>query len=206
MVELDGGTCFAIVPACAAAGPNLLGNSDFETVLDGGPDATEGLLGPPWEATQVTPDTYTLVGGFGIDPNTFGNFDGVTQAHSGVRWIAAWNAADERGGQPLQTPLIAGHRYFAQTWLHQAVRGDLNNPGTYVIQLAQPALSNAVDVGSWCPTTSIDAGWVQRSFTFTAPPDAGAYDWLIFRVEGTSGGSAYPGMDDFTLQDVTACP
>ena len=206
LIELDGGTCFAIVRSCALEGPNLLHNSDFEAVDDAGTAGVgvEGVLPPPWEALQVTPDTYTTDGGFGIDPSTFGNFDGVS-AHSGVRWVAAWSLADERGGQPLAAPLIAGHRYLARSWLHQAVRSDLNFPGTYVLMLAEPAQLNAIDVGNWCPTTSVDAGWVERSFTFVAP-DAGSLTWLNFRPEGASGTYPYPGVDDFTLHDVTACP
>lgn len=203
---LDGGTCYAVARSCAAAGPNLLENSDFETVPSSGGEGMEGLLPPPWQPTSASPDTYTTVGGFGLDPNapaTLGNFLGVS-AHSGARWVAAWNDAFERGAQRLQAPLVPGRRYLAQAWLHQAVRSDLDNPGTYALRLLADFSGDFEVVGDFCPTASPGEGWVLRSFEFVAPPDAGVLPWLEFEPRGNAW--VYPGLDDLTLQDITACP
>ena len=202
VLGLDGGSCVTVTPACLGR-PNLLRNSDFEAVPDAGGDGVEGILPDEWFALQVTPDTYTTVGGYGLVPTTFGNFQDTAAAHSGNRWIAAWSSADERGGQQLSAPLIPGHTYRAEAYLQQASRSDLDYPGTYTLLLADDATqTNLQSLGQWCPTTAVDAGWSRRAFTFVAT-DAGTAPWLVFKPE--SSVSAYPGLDDFQLTDVTGC-
>jgi hypothetical protein len=184
------------------AGSNLLRNPGFEDIP--GPLFGEGIMPSEWTVIQVTPDTYSTDGSFGLPPAIFGNFTGVL-AHSGVRWIAGWSLAVEVPGQLLSDPLVPGKTYRLSAYLHQAQRADLANPGAYELRLAPgPSMRTTVVLGSWAPTATPDQ-WEYRSIDFVAPPEAAKYQWLLLVPYGERGGSAYPGVDDTALVAVD-CP
>ncbi len=202
--SIDSGiSCF--VPRCLSPGPNLLANGNFDTVpTDGSGDGQQGMLPPPWAPVIPTPDTYNTDGGFGLINIGWSNFPDDMHAHSGDFWVAGWSLYNESPGQELTVPLIAGHHYRIAAWLHQASRVDVDHPGAYSVNLASdPQTPDLNEMGRWCETESVDAGWVERAFIFTAPVDAGS--WLILKPYTTSTGSAYPGLDDVVLEDMGSC-
>ena len=192
----------SMVGSHASAGSNLLRNPSFEDIP--GPAFGEGILPSEWTVIQVTPDTYSTDGGYGLPPSIFGNFTGVL-AHSGVRWIAGWSLAVEVPGQLLTAPLVPGMSYRLSGYVHQAQRADLAHPGAYELRLAAgPSLATTVVLGSWAPTATPDQ-WEYRSIDFVAPPEAATYQWLLLVPFATDAGSAYPGVDDVALVEL-ACP
>lgn len=194
---------FCLVPpvlACFAfaGAQNLLRNGDFEVV----PNAStgQGLFPSEWIIVIASPDTYSNDGSYGLPPSGFGNFTGIV-AHSGIRWIAGWSGVPETFGQILSAPLVAGRSYRLACHLHQALRADLNHPGTYEVSLRQNGLPNRV-LGSFDPTVSLAQGWVPRSFEFVAPADAAAYATLVFMPRATTTAACYPGLDLVSLVEV----
>jgi hypothetical protein len=145
-----------------------------------------------------TPTTYSIDGSYGLRPEDFGNFTGVT-AYNGIRWVAGWSGGPESFGQQLSRPLVPGQSYGLTGWLHQALRGDLAHAGAYEVLLATgPTLESGVLVGRFADTTG--AFWEERTIAFTAPADANARGWIIFRpVPPTPGALAYPGLDALNL-------
>lgn len=189
-------TAALVLMSLPAFAQNLIANPGFEDIP--GPAAGEGILPAPWLPVSITPDTYSVDGSFGITPDTFGNFSGVT-AHSGVRWVAAWSAGPETFGQTLAAPLIPGQTYTLSGWIHQALRADLANPGAYRIFLADSSsLITTALVGEFDPNVTADS-WEARSFVFTAPANADSLPFLHFVPYDTGSGSAYPGLDDVSL-------
>ncbi|HRI43153.1 MAG TPA: hypothetical protein PLL78_02945 [Fimbriimonadaceae bacterium] len=174
---------------------NLLRNGDFEAIP--GPNVGQGILPSEWIVVIASPDTYSNDGSYGLPPNGFGNFPSVV-AHSGLRWVAGWSGVPEVFGQVLTAPLVAGRRYRLRAFLHQAVRVDLNSPGTYEVTLRQTGLPNRV-LGRFDNTVSVSEGWVPRSFDFVAPADAGAYSTLAFDPKANPSFFSYPGMDSVSL-------
>lgn len=188
----------ATLPRSAAA-QNLLRNPGFETVPAN--QVGEGILPTDWQVINVTPDTYSNDSSFGLSPGNLGNFTGVA-AHSGLRWVAGWSSANEIFGQTLTNPLTPGVTYQLDGFLHQAVRPDLAQPGAYNVFLADgPARTILASLGGFSPTDSPNQ-WQARSFTFTAPANAGSLPVLIF-VPYSAGTSSYPGLDDVSLTVVS---
>ena len=179
---------------------NLVTNGGFELI-----DASQqgqmgqGILPLPWFPVSVTPDTYSNDGSFGLTPDLFDNFTGVT-AYEGIRWVAAWGESMEWFGQPLAAPLQAGTTYTLKLQLHMAVRADLAHDTTYTISLAVEGAeaTDYVDVGTLPVLTTPDV-WEERTITFVAPADADLRKVLVFRSI-----TGYGGVDAVTL--VQSCP
>lgn len=183
--------------AVGACAQNLLRNADFETVPNG--NTGQGILPSEWIVVIASPDTYSNDGSYGLPPNGFGNFTGVT-AHSGLRWVAGWSGVPEIFGQVLTAPLVAGRSYSISCFMHQALRIDLNNPGTYEVSLRQTGLPNRV-LGRFANTASVAEGWVSRRFDFVAPADAGLYQTIAFDPKANPSSSSYPGFDTVVLRE-----
>lgn len=183
----------AMVLSATAFGQNLIANASFE--------ANNGLTGQgrmptSWQAVNSSPDGYTNDGSFGLAPGAFGNFTGIT-AQDGIAWVAGWSAGPESFGQVLATPLVAGESYDLSGWLRQAVRSDLDDAGGYDVRLVT-STSNTL-LGRLGNT--VTGAWVQRSFNFVAPSTTGTQT-LVFVPVAIPGGSAYPGLDNVSLQAV----
>ncbi len=199
--------CFSVAAVCVLgagdvglASVNLLRNPGFEAVP--GPAVADGLLPSEWVVANVSPDTYSNDGSYGVPPDIFGNFSGV-EAHGGIRWVAGWSAYDEQFAQFLTAPLVGGAVYTISAFLHQAVRFDLNFPGAYRVALrASDASQPDASLGAFDPTVSVEEGWVERSFAFAAPVNAAAFDLMVFIPYVASGISAYAGFDDVSLTAV----
>src|SRR5262245_61948748 len=92
----------------SALAQNLLTNPDFEQVP--GNQQGQGILPSDWLEVQPSVDTYSNDGSYGLPPNGFGNFTGVT-AFSGIRWVGAWSSIPEIFGQTMPAPLVPGRSY-----------------------------------------------------------------------------------------------
>jgi len=185
---------FVLGPAHA----NLIRNASFENVPS--TQMSQGILPSDWLQLAPSPgaDTYSNDGSYGLAPSGFGNFTGVT-AFDGNRWIAGWSLVPETFGQILTTPLTPGNEYTLSAFLHQAVRGDLANTGSYEIGLASNAsLSNLSVVGQFGLTSGPNV-WESRSLTFIAPSAAPNLPFLAFKPIGSPQGNAYPGLDLVSL-------
>lgn len=195
---MNGAKFVAVSALCvfssAAFSQNLLQNASFEANSGG---TGQGLMPTNWQATNVTPDTYTNDGSFGLAPSGFNNFTGVV-AKDGIAWVAGSSSVQESFGQVLAMNLVAGQEYSLSAWLHQAWRTDLNNPGGYHVRLVTSTSNDLL--GSLAPTASFADGWVSRSINFVAPTTTGAQT-LVF-VPYAVTGIAYPGIDDLNLQAV----
>ena len=192
------------LPQTVEASGNLLRNRSFEDVPS---SATlgQGVLPNDWKIVSVTPDTYSNDGSFGLPPNAFGNFVGIT-AQNGIRWVAGWSLAFETFGQLLSVPLVPGESYDLSGYLIQAARPDLDFPGGYDLYLTTDDTGNLFSgkhLGRIGPTTDL-ASWESFSLPFTAPVDANSLPFLYFvpYVQGSSG-AAYPGLDNLTLSSRT---
>ncbi|MCP3875063.1 MAG: PEP-CTERM sorting domain-containing protein [Desulfobacteraceae bacterium] len=177
---------------------NLITNGSFETVPS---TATgQGIMPSDWQATNVTPDTYSNDGSYGLLPSAGGNFTGVV-AKEGKRWVAGWSSAgQERFGQDLSSNLVSGLEYDFSGWLHQAVRSDLNYSGGFEIYLTDTPGTLTTQIGFLGPTTSVAAGWQQYSFSFTATIAMESLGFIEFAPIVTASGSAYPGLDLVSLE------
>jgi hypothetical protein len=186
-----------------ATSANLLRNQSFEQTPCVTPcNRDQGFMPSDWLSLNVTPDTYSNDGSYGLAPSDFGNFTGAT-AQDGLRWVAGWSAAVEIFGQILTSPLIPGQEYTLSAHLREAVRGDLAHPGTYQIELWDSA-DNAADkivIGSFQPLIANQGAWELRTLAFTAPTEADTYSVLAFRPLGSDAGSAYPGVDNVVLEE-----
>jgi len=180
------------------AGPvNLLLNPSFEDNPGG---TGQGILPSNWLVSNVTPDTYSNDGSYGLSPGDFGNFPGVT-AFDGIRWVAGWSSAgQERFGQTLAAPLTPNTKYDFSAYLHQAFRADLNFPGGYNLYLTSAFNSNPLtgEFLGFFGVTSVNS-WEQFSLSFTAPSNADTLPFLMFAPIVTGAGSAYPGLDKVSL-------
>ena len=92
---------------------DLLLNGSFEFVP--GSNAGQSLMPEDWVQTQVTADTYSNDGSYGLAPSDFNNFTGVT-AQDGIRFIAgadggASGTGIEAFGQNLAVSLIEGETF-----------------------------------------------------------------------------------------------
>ncbi len=200
-------TTIALLGLASNAQANLLRNPSFENVPGTGPGyQDQGLMPSDWVTVAVTPDTYSTDGSYGLPPSGFGNFDGVA-AQDGLRWVAGWSDAVEVFGQALTAPLTPGTSYSLSGYLHQAYRGDLNNPGGYDIYLttdsSYSSIASGTLLGRLASTTSYAAGWGSHSIAFTAPANAGTHPFLSFVPVATStDGYTYPGLDNLSLTPV----
>jgi hypothetical protein len=152
-----------------------------------------------WLSLNVTPDTYSNDGSYGLPPNGFGNFTGAI-AQEGIRWVAGWSAIPEIFGQVLTAPLTSGQEYTLSAYLRSSVRPDLANPGTYQIELwSSPDFSSSskVVIGTFQPGIANQNAWELRSLTLVAPAQATTHPVLVFRP--IASGSAYPGLDNVAL-------
>ena len=184
-----------------SANANLIRNASFETV----PNANngQGIMPSDWISTNVTPDTYSNDGSYGLGPAANGNFTGAT-AFDGIRWVAAWSLAAERFAQVLTAPLVGGQTYDFSAYLLQAVRGDLDHVGGYALYLTSDAsgdISSGALLGSIGPTTDSD-DWEFASLTFVAPDDADSLPVLVFSPLENGSGGVYPGLDKISLTAV----
>lgn len=195
---------FGLAPAAVADSVpvNLLRNAGFETVPNG--STGQNLMPTDWRAYNSTPDTYSDDRGpfYGLAPGEFGNFPGVT-AQEGIRWVAGWTETSEVFGQRLTATLTPGQTYEISGYLHQAIRRDLNNPGSYTVRLQTNTGSIFGDVGTFTPTVSPSQGWVFRSFTFVAPANANLLTDLTFVPARAGPGEAYAGLDNLRLAPVS---
>jgi PEP-CTERM motif len=184
---------------------NLITNASFEDVP--GSAIGQNLMPSDWIRTSVTPDTYSDDGSYGLPPDAFGNFTGVT-AYDGKRWVAAWSAAgQETFGQWLGTSVVAGQEYDFSGWLQQALRADINFSGGYEIYLTDTPGVKTEYLGFLGSTTSAGAGWEEYSFTFTATDIMEGLGFLEFAPIVTAGtGAAYPGLDLVSLTVVSSVP
>ncbi len=189
------------IATMGVAEANIIRNASFEDV----PNAAtgQGIMPGEWVVANVTPDTFSNDGSYGLAPSGFRNFTGVT-AHDGIRWVAGWSAAgQERFGQDLSNNLVAGLEYTMSGFLHQAVRSDLNNPGGYEIYLTSSSLATPVSgeyLGFLGQTSSVAEGWQEYSFSFTSTVEMSGLSFLMFAP--ISDTSAYPGLDSVSLSAV----
>lgn len=199
--SIIGATCTCLAVVSFNANANLIRNASFEDV----PNAStgQGIMPSEWVVANVTPDTYSNDGSYGLLPSAFGNFTGVT-AFDGIRWVAGWSlAGQERFGQALSVNLITDVDYTMSGFLHQALRSDLNNPGGYEIYLTDTSSTTPVSgiyLGFLGETSSTAEGWQQYSFSFTATAEMSNLSFLMFAP--ISNISAYPGLDSVSLSAV----
>ena len=188
------------------AGANLIQNPSFETTPCVTPcNQDQGVMPSNWLTLNVTPDTYSNDGSYGLPPDGFSNFTGAT-AQDGIRWVAGWSAAVEIFGQQLASPLIPGREYTLSAYLREAVRPDLAHPGTYQIELwdsADISSANKIIVGSFQPLIDNQNAWELRTLTFIAPLGADTHPILAFRPLGSGAEAAYPGIDNVVLVEST---
>jgi len=183
---------------------NLIRNASFEDVSNS--NKGQGLMPNEWVRSNVSPDTYSNDGSYGLlpsDGSSGGNFTGVT-AYNGIRWVAGWTeAGQERFGQVLSEKLMMGVGYTMTGYLHQAVRPDLNHSGGYEIFLTDES-STAPSAGHYLgflgQTSSTAEGWQQYSFSFLATAEMSRLSFLMFAPVSSS--SAYPGLDSVSLSAV----
>ena len=197
----------------------FIGNGGFEDVP--GDETGQGLLASGWlTATAISPgaDTYSADGSYGLAPDGFGNFPGVT-AFAGGRWAAGaafgrMAASAGVGGEAFGTNLLEaltpGAQYVLNAFLFQALRSDINHAGGYDLFLAVDdtpgGLSTAVLLGALGQTTG-SGEWEARSLTFVAPADAAARAFLVFAPYQAGDLNAYPGIDAISLESMgTAVP
>lgn len=183
---------------------NLIRNPGFEDVPEGYLYG-QGLMPSEWITVNMTPDTYSEDGSYGLLPeaevsvlNPGSNFTGVT-AQEGIRWVAGGSKHPETFGQLLTTPLSPSQQYEFSGYMIQAKRADIDNPGGYELWLAADNDTPATGyLGRLEPTTDSDE-WEFRTLTFTAPQDADNLPFLLFVPYDTGTGSAYPGLDSVML-------
>jgi hypothetical protein len=184
------------------ASANLLRNPSFEQTPCTTPcNQDQAVMPSDWLSLNVTPDTYSNDGSYGLPPSGFGNFTGAT-AQDGIRWVAGCSCAGfEIFGQVLSAPLIPGQEYTLSAYLREAVRADLAHPGTYQIELWDSPNSSAdkIVLGSFQPLIANQSAWELRTLTFTAPSGAATHPVLAFRPLGSAEGDAYPGIDNVVL-------
>lgn len=188
---------------CVAHGQNLLMNAGFEDIP--GPASGQGLLPLNWLQVNLSADTYSNDGSYGLFPGDFGNFPGVN-AHSGLRFVAGSNINQIAGGeqfvQILSAPLTTGGLYRIDGWLHQASRFDLNNPGGYDIWLDKGSFADRLWVAHIGDTSSPTAGWNLYADDFVAPTNSTEYTRIVFAPLSASAAGTYPGIDDVSLAAV----
>ncbi len=186
---------------------NIITNGSFEIVPN--TNTGQGLLPTDWvniAPPTPTADTYSNDGSYGVFPNAYGNFTGVT-AHDGIRWVAGWSeAGQESFGQYLSTSLVAGDVYAMSAWLHQAVRSDLNNAGGYEIYLTNTPGVQTELLGFLGSTSSVSNGWEEFSFSFTATTEMADFVFIEFAPIKTGSGGAYPGIDLVSLEATSSVP
>ncbi|HBY59533.1 MAG TPA: hypothetical protein DEH78_06900 [Solibacterales bacterium] len=195
----------ALTGAALPALANIITNPSFE--LTPGPGTGQGLLPANWINLAPPPgaDTFSNDGSYGVFPNAFGNFPGVT-AHDGLRWVAGGsggipiNLVPEVFGQVLSTPLAPGATYQLSAYLIAAQRTDISGAGAYRVSLARDAASvaSAIFLGSFDPVSSTTQ-WQARSFTFVAPAGARELPLLVFTPYAGGTRTAYPGIDSLSL-------
>jgi hypothetical protein len=196
--------CLAVASWMLMAQPaaaNLLRNGSFEQTPCTTPcNQDQAYMPSEWLSLNVTPDTYSNDGSYGVAPDAWGNFIGVT-AQDGIRWVAAWSIASEILGQTLTSPLVPGASYTLRAYLRPSVRADLANPGTYQAELwdSTSTGSNKIILGSFDPTAASQGAWELRTLTFTAPAQAATYPVLAFRPVSTASGDVYPGLDNVCM-------
>ena len=179
----------AFLPETARA--NLLQNPSFEETPCVTPcNQDQGVLPSNWLLLDITPDTYSNDGSYGLDPSALGNFTGAT-AQDGIRWVAGWSAASETFGQMLAAPLVAGQEYTLSAYLREAVREDLAHPGTYQIELWDDtdASADKLVVGHFEPLIANQQSWELRTLIFTAPAGSDTHPVLAFRPFGSEAGA-----------------
>ncbi len=188
-----------------SANANLLRNPSFEETPTTG--TGQGLMPSDWLSINVTPDTYSNDGSYGLSPGDFGNFPNTT-AHDGLRWVAGWSAATEEFGQILSTPLVPSERYSLSAWMLQAKRSDLDNPGGYELFLIADEFANTSSgesLGYLGATMDLDE-WQLFSLDFIAPDNADSLPLLVFSsLAENPGSSSYAGLDEVSLT-VSAVP
>jgi len=186
-----------------SASANLIKNSSFEDVSSAA--TGQGIMPSEWVKVNVSPDTYSNDGSYGLAPYNFNNFTGVT-AYDGIKWVAGWSeAGQERFGQNLTATLSEGSEYTMSGFLHQANRSDLNNPGGYELYLTDFSYdlpSSGEYLGFLGQTSSVADGWLEYSFVFTATTEMADLSFLMF---APTGPNAYPGLDNVSLT-VSAVP
>src|SRR5262245_2175534 len=95
----------------AVTGANLIQNPSFEQTPCSTPcNQGQGVMPSNWLILNVTPDTWSNDGSYGLPPDAFGDFTGAT-AQDGIRWVAGWSLAVEIFGQALASPLVPGQQY-----------------------------------------------------------------------------------------------
>jgi hypothetical protein len=154
-----------------------------------------------WLVLNVTPDTFSNDGSYGLAPSDFGNFTGVT-AQDGLRWVAGWSGPIEIFGQTLASPLVPGEEYTLSAYLREAIRADLAHPGTYQVELWDAAniLADQIVLGTFQPLVDNQDAWELRTLSFVAPVGADSHPVLAFRPLGSESGAAYPGIDNLSLE------
>lgn len=194
--------CSVGVVCSALAGPvcaqNLIANADFEQVPGNQPG--QGILPSGWVVVTPSPDTYSNDGSFGLPPNGFNNFPGVT-AFSGIRWVAGWSAIPEVFGQTLAAPLVPGREYVLRGHLRIAERQDLRGAGTFDISLRAQG-QQPITVGRRGDYVTYGTGWVERELRFTAPAGADVRPLIAF-LPVAPGASSYIGCDLVSLTEAT---
>jgi len=190
-----------VLIAQSAWSANLIRNGSFETTPCRTPcNQDQAYLPSEWLALGSTPDTYSNDGSYGLAPDAWGNFIGVT-AQDGIRWVAAWSADSEIFGQVLTAPLVAGGSYSLSAYVRESARPDLADPGTYQVELwdSTDPSANKIVLGKLQPDITNPSAWELRTLTFNAPAQAATYRVLAFRVIKYAGPEVYPAIDNIAL-------
>jgi hypothetical protein len=185
-----------VVPRPAVA--DLIVNGGFENVPS---SATgQGLMPSNWVDVLSSADTYSNDGSYGLSP--FPDFAGVT-AHAGIRWVAGGSTiyGPEEFGQLLSAPLVPGQGYQLSAYLHEAIRSDLQNPGSYEISLQTDSSVSTPQLvlGTLGPYADSLTQWQSASLSFVAPTGADTHPFLLFTPVTSGPGASYPGLDDVSL-------
>jgi hypothetical protein len=188
----------SLVLVSSASGQNLLTNADFEEVP--GNQQGQGILPTGWIQVNPSVDTYSNDGSFGLPPEGFNNFPGVT-AYSGIRWVGAWSALPETFGQTLAIPLVPARSYVLRARLRIAERADLRGAGTYDISLRAQGLMT-LTVGRLGDFVAYGEGWAERTLRFVAPAGAELRPLIAFAPVAMNTGS-YIGCDQVVLEEDT---
>jgi hypothetical protein len=204
----DGDACNGaeVCVACVESA-NLISNPGFERVWGPNMAGVQGIMPADWWRTHPNnADTYSMDGSWGLAPAAFGNFNNVTSAADGLRWVAGHNRLMESFGQELRAPLVPGQRYRLDARLHHSLR--FPSPGGYDVQLGSDYAVSAAPRNSdvllgRIATSAATSGWVNVSLEFVAPASAGDRLLLVFVPVSATGSDAYPGLDAVSL--VRAC-
>jgi len=152
---------------------NILVNPSFEGSVgfSGSPPCGNPSAMPPsWICLEGEVDNYSNDGLHGRDPSS-ADFTGVTTSF-GDEFLGVYAGSSTGTIEgTFALALVPGQTYSLSAYLHEAIRGGLNNPGGFDVVVVD---SNGTghSVGHLGDTVD-NSAWEQFSFSFTAPTLSG---------------------------------